>query len=201
MESHVSLASRSSATTAAMACTNPGVSADWLVTAEPAPCLQTVHDPGDNRLRAQPTKRRQFPFRKHGRGERGSELRQVSRCHPKAAPFFSATMRASSFAASGLAPMISTSSASTLLSSQARAQPIRRWFTAEVTTIALTGQKWYQPWVRTQSGLGRSYAQFEGKRHEDISDLARKHPTPRDLNSTLAAFRWVHGLEPRNNQL
>ena len=32
-----------------------------------------MHDPGNNRLRAQPAKRSQFPLRKHGRGERGSE--------------------------------------------------------------------------------------------------------------------------------
>ena len=46
--------------------------ADWLVTAKLALELQAVNDPGDDRVGAESAKRYQLPFRKQGRGERGS---------------------------------------------------------------------------------------------------------------------------------
>ena len=61
----------------------------------------------------------------------------VSRCQPNAAPFVVATLRASSLAASGVAPTMSTSSPADRPSSQARARRIRRSFAAETMAFAL----------------------------------------------------------------
>jgi hypothetical protein len=56
---------------------------------------------------------------------------RVRRCQPNAAPFFLATLRASSLAASS-APTISTSSSTALLSSQSSARQSRRWLAQEM---------------------------------------------------------------------
>jgi hypothetical protein len=61
----------------------------------------------------------------------------VSRCQPNAAPFVVATLRASSLAASGVAPTMSTSSPADRPSSHARARRIRRSFAAETMAFAL----------------------------------------------------------------
>ena len=98
---------------------------------------ETMKEAGDSCLGSELADRGQTAFGQCRRCNIRGELREVSRCQPKAAPLVLAKLRASSFAALRLAPRISTSSAASLVSSQARARSIRERLAIEVTTVVV----------------------------------------------------------------
>jgi hypothetical protein len=147
-----------------------------------------MHDPGGDASAPSLLSGASFRFASKGAASASASWGRVSRCHPKAAPFSFASPRASSLAASRFAPMISTSSASALLSSQARARRIQLWLTAEMATIALK-QEVTVP-ALDPNAIRSASMNSTAREHENIEELGELSLVLMASASAFWGSRW-----------